>query len=357
MKLLKSLAIGLAATAAGLSSAAAQMNYEGETVTVIINYGAGGSTDVEGRIVAKHLGDHLPGNPDVVIQNMPGGGGNIGSNFLGQAADADGTTLGFFTWNPIDQIIDAPGLMVKYDDFKFIAGLSQPAIYYMRKDVPPGIETPTDLLKAEGFKAGTLSPTIHQTVRTRLALDILDIDYDLVSGYRSLKNVDTAMLQDEIQLSNGSIAGFSSSVVPTLIEPGVALALFHFDVEEDGTFKANPMLADFSDTTFLDLYRAKNGEDAMPSGDEWEALRLINSILNAMYRSVFMPPETPDEAVEAMRAAFEALSQDEEFIAEYKKVTGIEPHMTVGEPGQAIISQLGELEPEFVEQFTAYVNQ
>ena len=256
MNVLKTLAAGAAMMIAGLSPALAETSYDGKQVTLLINYGAGGSTDVEGRLIAKHLAKFIPGNPDVIVQNMPGGGGNIGSNFLGTSAKADGMTVGFFTWNPIDQIIGAPGLMIKYNDFDFVAGISQPTIFYMRKDVAPGIEAPEDLLKTDGFKAGTLSPTIHQTIRTRLALDLLDVPYSLVSGYKGLKDVATAVLQDEVQLSNGSLTSYTSAIIPLLIEPGVATPLFHFDVEKDGKFAADPLLDQFETVTFLDLYRS-----------------------------------------------------------------------------------------------------
>lgn len=357
MNIVKTLAAGAALMVAGFGPALAQTSYEGEQVTLLINYGAGGSTDVEGRLIANHLGKHIPGNPDIIVQNMPGGGGNIGSNYLGTSAKADGMTVGFFTWNPIDQIIDAPGLMIKYNDFDFVAGISQPTIFYMRKDVEPGVETPEDLLKTSGFKAGSLSPTIHQTVRTRLALDILEVPFNLVSGYKGLKDVATAVLQDEVQLSNGSLTSYSSAIIPMLIEPGLATPLFHFDVEKDGAFHPDPLLDQYNTVTFLDLYRAKHGADAMPSGENWEALRLINNIMEAMYRSVFMPPNSPDDAVEIMRAAFQALSEDPDFIADYAKTVGIEPRMTVGDTGQEIINELGDLSPEFVENFKAYVNQ
>lgn len=350
-------AAGALAFASSVSFAAAEMSYEGKDVTLLINFAAGGSSDIEGRLVAQHLAKHIPGNPNIIVQNMPGGGGNTGSNYLGQAAAADGTTIGFFTWNPIDQLIEAPGLMIQYDDFQFIAGISQPTLFYMRKDVAPGIETPEDLLNAERFRAGSLSPTIHQTVRTRLALDLLDVEYDLVSGYTGLTEIATAVLQNEIQLSNGSLASYKPTVVPMLIDPGIAIPMFHFDVESDGEFHADPLLEEFGGVTFLDLYRAKHGEDAMPSGDNWEALRLINNIMEAMFRSVFMPPNAPEEAVETMRAAFQALSEDEEFIADFERTVGIPPMMTIGDQGQEIIRALGDVDPEFMVRFTEYVNQ
>lgn len=357
MKMLKYFTTGVAALALNMTPAMAEMDYEGRDITLLINFGAGGSTDIEGRLIAQHLGQHIPGNPNVIVQNMPGGGGNIGSNYLGLSAANDGTVVGFFTWNPIDQIIDAPGLMVPYSDFTFIAGMPQPTVFYMRRDVAPGIESPYDLLNAERFRAGSLSPTIHQTVRTRLALDLLEVPYNLVSGYSGLTEIATAVLQDEIQLSNGSLASYRPTVVPMLIEPEIAIPLFHFDIERDGEFSADPLVDGLGTVTFLDLYRARHGEDAMPEGNEWEALRIINNIMEAMFRSVFLPPNAPEDATSTLRAAFEALAQDEVFLAEFERIVGMRPSMTIGDEGQAIIEELGGLSEEFKTDFTAYVNQ
>ena len=68
--------------------------YEGKTLTVLINYAPGGPTDVEGRLLARHLARHVAGNPSVVVQNMAGAGGVIGTNYLGQVAKRDGLMMG-----------------------------------------------------------------------------------------------------------------------------------------------------------------------------------------------------------------------------------------------------------------------
>src|ERR1041385_4986090 len=70
--------------------------YKGKTVTMIVNYPAGGPTDLEGRIVATHLPNHIPGSPSIVVKNVGGAGGIIGSNQLGEAPP-NGETIGFFT--------------------------------------------------------------------------------------------------------------------------------------------------------------------------------------------------------------------------------------------------------------------
>ena len=77
--------------------AAEKVFYQGKTITFLINFSAGGPTDIEGRIVARHLARHIPGNPLIVVQNMSGAGGVTGINFLGEKAKPDALTLGYFT--------------------------------------------------------------------------------------------------------------------------------------------------------------------------------------------------------------------------------------------------------------------
>jgi tripartite-type tricarboxylate transporter receptor subunit TctC len=76
------------------SHAAQAPFYQGKTVTFFINFSAGGPTDIEGRIVARHLARFIPGNPTILVQNMSGGGGVTGINYLGEVAKHDGLTIG-----------------------------------------------------------------------------------------------------------------------------------------------------------------------------------------------------------------------------------------------------------------------
>ena len=119
---------GLAALAAAVSpeSALAQF-YKGKTVNMIINYPAGGPTDIEGRIVAQHLPAHIPGKPTIVIKNVGGAGGVIGTNQLADAAP-NGDTIGFFTLDIVAQLVGNPALRVNYADFVMIAGVENPLV-------------------------------------------------------------------------------------------------------------------------------------------------------------------------------------------------------------------------------------
>jgi tripartite-type tricarboxylate transporter receptor subunit TctC len=100
---------------------------------MIVNYPAGGPTDLEGRIVALHLPAHIPGNPTIVVKNVGGAGGLIGSNQLGESAP-NGESIGFFTLDVPGQLVGASALRTPYSDFVLVAGVESPLVVYIRKD-------------------------------------------------------------------------------------------------------------------------------------------------------------------------------------------------------------------------------
>ena len=210
------LVAGLAAlVAAVVPQVALAQFYKGKTITMIINYPAGGPTDIEGRIVAQHLPDHIPGKPTVVVKNVGGAGGIIGSNQLGETPP-NGETIGFFTLDVIAQLVGNPSLRTHYSDFVMIAGVENPLVAYARKDTPPGLKVATDIMKASDFKALSLNVQNSNTVNQSLSLDLLGIKYQAVPAYRGLKEVETAILQNIGQLANSSLPGWRGSVEPTM---------------------------------------------------------------------------------------------------------------------------------------------
>src|ERR1044071_1475515 len=130
--------------------------YQGKNITFLINFAAGGPTDIEGRIVARHLAKHIPGNPAVIVQNMPGAGGVTGINFLGEAAKKDALTVGYFTGPYNHHMMKSTALRTDLRQLPFIASVGSVTVCYIRSDVPPGIKKPTDIAKAERFSAGEI---------------------------------------------------------------------------------------------------------------------------------------------------------------------------------------------------------
>jgi hypothetical protein len=269
-------------------------------------------------------------------------------------AAKDGLTVSYFTWSPIDQVIGEVGLRVRYNDFAFIAGIGMPAVVYARKDMPPGITKAADIMKTPTAIIGTLSLTSPTTLESTLPLDLLGVKYKTVHGYKGLKDIETAVLQNEVNFTAVSLAGYRSSIEPNMTKSGLVVPLWHFEIE-DANGKFTPS-ADATDIpAFLDVYRQIKG--GTPSGPYWDALALTNKILSNMFRAVFMPPGSPKQAVADMRAAYAGLATDAAFQAEYERVAKYRAVFVGGAEGEKLIAALGQVKPELVAFVKDYVDK
>jgi len=345
------LVIAVALAAAFPAGAVAQF-YKGKTITMIINYPAGGPSDIEGRIVAQHLPAHIPGNPSIIIKNVGGAGGVIGANQLGEAA-ANGDNMGFFTLDTIGQIVGNPAIRTSYTDFVLIAGIANPLVVYMRRDTPPGIKVATDIMRTHEFKALSLNIQSSNTVNQALMLDLLGVKNQPVPAFRGLKDVETAILQNQGQLANTSLPGWTGSVEPTMSD--VVIPLWQLSPRgKDGDYPRARALPDLP--TFEEFYASVNG-GKRPSGILYEALRAGADAQLAMFRTAVMPPKSPQEAVAVMRSAFVELWQDAAFIRDYSNIVKTDPVLVTGQEGQAILAELGSIKPEIKAFITDYSNK
>ena len=237
---------GLAALAVGVvSDSALAQFYRGKTITMIINYPAGGPSDIEGRIIAQHLPAHIPGKPTIVIRNVGGAGGVIGTNQLGEAAP-NGETIGFFTLDIIAQLLSNPALRVNYADFVMIAGVENPLVAYARRDIPPGLKVATDIMKTKDFKALSLNVQNSNTINQALSLDLLGLKYQAVPAFRGLKEVETAILQNEGQFANTSLPGWRGSIEGSM--GNIVLPLWQIAARAQGRqLSAQPGASRFAD--------------------------------------------------------------------------------------------------------------
>ncbi|MFL6799174.1 MAG: Bug family tripartite tricarboxylate transporter substrate binding protein [Xanthobacteraceae bacterium] len=325
--------------------------YKGKTVTMIVNYPAGGPTDIEGRIIAQHLPAHIPGHPTVVIKNAGGAGGVIGTNQLGEAAP-NGETIGFFTLDLIAQFVGNPALRVNYADFVFIAGVENPLVVYARRDTPPGLKTATDIMHAREFKALSLNAQNSNTINQSLALDLLGLQYQAVPAYRGLKEVETAILQNIGQLANTSLPGWTGSVLPSMGD--VVIPLWQVSPRaKDGSYPRTRALPDLQ--TFEEFFTTVKGKP--PSGTLYEVLRVSSDPLVAMFRTALMPPKTNPEAVAIMRTAFVELWKNPQFIRDYSNVVKTDPILVPAAEGQEIIADLGKISPQIRAFLVDYSNR
>ena len=117
---------------------------------MLINFAAGGPADIEGRIFAKHLGQHIDGAPSVVVQNMDGAGGLIGAQYLGEVAAKDGTVLGALTGTAWIYASDPGALARRFPQLRVHRLQPSTTIHFVRTDVAPGMKVPDRHREGEG---------------------------------------------------------------------------------------------------------------------------------------------------------------------------------------------------------------
>jgi hypothetical protein len=347
------LAAAIVLIAAYVPQSAMAQSFAGQTIVEIVNYPAGGPTDIEGRIVAQHLPDHIPGHPGVIVKNMGGAAGLIGSNALGEAP-ANGQTIGFFTMETATQVLGNPTIRTPLADFMLVAGVQSPLVAYMRRDTPPGVNVPADLMRTKDFKALSLNAQNSNTVNLTLTLDLLGLTYQPVPAYIGLKEVETAILQNTGQMANTSLSGWIGSAEPALGDK--VLPIWQLAPRgADGGYPRSRNMPDLQ--TFEEFYLSVKGSPP-PAGDiRYQTLRAIMDPQLAMFRMVLLPPKTPADITAMMRVAFKEMWADPAFLADYTRVMKTQPVLVSGDEGQKILAGIAGIGPQIKDFLVGYTDR
>jgi len=287
---------GIAAALAALPAAAQAPSLAGKSVTMVIGFGPGGGYDAWGRVMARHIGKHLPGNPTVVPQNMPGGGSFNAANHIYTIAPKDGTVLGIIARDaPLGPLTGAAG--ARFDPLK-ITWVGTPT-------TETNICISTEKAKVKTFKELQAQELIigntgvgTGTYSYRKALNgMLGTKFKLISGFPSSTDVFLAMERGEVD----GICESLDSVIskrPDWIGTTKVNVLFQGGVEPNPTLKGVPFI--------VDLAR---------SPEEKQTIEFLYAG-QGIGRPFVAPPDMPADRVKMLRDAFNATMKDPDFIAD-----------------------------------------
>ena len=342
----------LGTLAAPSSAAADNPYYKGKRLTVLINFTAGGPTDIEGRLFAKHLADHIESRPQVIVQNMDGAGGMIGAGYLGEVAPKDGTMVGYFTGTAWRYANDPERFRTDFRSYDFLAYQPGSTVYYARSDVPPGLKDATDIVKAHGLVAGGLGAENAKDLLIRLALDMLGVPYRYVTPFPGSQAARLALLRNEINFFSESPPSYHA-VIEGLVRDGTVMPVF-FDPEWNGeSLTISKQVAGLPMLPFQELYRKIKG--SLPSGQLWDVYLTILSINSAMQRTIVLPPSSPPAAIAALRDAIEQLNDDKSYADEAIKTLGFAPEWVAGPDTNAQVRRALSITPQMRSFIANYV--
>src|SRR5215813_4825758 len=326
--------------------------YAGKRLTVIVGLEAGGTVDTLARAFAVHLRKHIPGNPTIVVQNMPGAGGATATNYLNERAAPDGLTILYGPWDPLAQALGDQALRARYDQFEYLGGTGDIRVNYARTDtVAGGIKAPRDIVKAENVILGALNKTDISGLLPKFALQVLGIKHRMVVGYRGGQDVFLAMQRGEVQFHSTSISTFRSRNA-AFVKSGDGIGIAYLvAVGRNGGYERNRYVTEMP--AFPDLYQEVHGK--LPSGADWDALNWLTNEIGEMTYVGFAPRGTPPAALAALRTGFEGASNDPEFVDDAIRRNGV-PFTFVNVPrGQAIFRSLADVTPEVLATLKASI--
>ena len=286
--------------------------YKGKTLRFVVNYPAGGATDVVARLIARFLPKHIAGNPAIVVQNMPGAGGNVGANYLYEVANPDGLTIGVFSGGYLPQILGASGVRFDLNHMPSIAGVGETSVVYIRADT--GVKGAAEILKpSKPLIIGGLSRESNKDLALRMALELLGVPYRYVTGYPGESDLRLAIQRGEINYTSEGLTGYTMGGAQ-LAREGIVVPLYQDGLAgSDGDIVRDPR-ADLP--TFREFFRSV--KRAEPSGPFAEAFK-ISGAVRSMGRFVVAPPKTPATLVEILRKGFRDTLENPEFKAESER--------------------------------------
>lgn len=308
--------------------------YEGKTITIVTSTGAGGSYDVTARLIARHMPRHIPGNPTMIVQNMPGGGNVLATNYMYTIAPKDGTTIAtLHNAIPLHQVLAGAG--VRYDAGRFNwLGSTGPENEVIIVWHAAGVRTIEEARQRE-VVLGATGAGSGIVIIPRAMNKLLGTRFKLVMGYKSSEDVNLAMQRGEVEARAFSFSSILMQRADWIKEKKIAI------LAQAGAKRAHEL----PDVPLL--------TELAKSEEQRRILKLISSP-PGLGRPYAAPPGTPDDRLAILRKAFAATMSDRAFLAEAEKlVVDIDPMSA--EEVTRIVAETINAAPEVVAAATAAI--
>jgi tripartite-type tricarboxylate transporter receptor subunit TctC len=327
-------ALGIAAGAMAQGVSAARADpiadfYSGKSVQLVIGYAPGGGYDVYARALARHMARHIPGNPSIVVQNMPGAGSIKAANYLYNIAPKDGTVFGGFSRGAFLDPLLGRGDGVQYVAARYgwLGSISnEVGVCAFRSD--SGIATWQDM-QTKSYVIGSTGAGADSDVFPTVLRKMFALPMKVVTGYHSAADVVLAISRREVD----GRCGWSWSSMMAWNKD-----LYQSKAVTVAIQLASQKLAELPDTpSILEVAR---------DADQRAALKLILS-RQMMARPYVAPPGIPPERLKALRAAFDATMTDPDFLADAQR-QDLEVRPVSGGEADALIHEVYASPPEVV---------
>ena len=304
--------------------------YKGKAIRVIVGLAPGGGFDTYSRVIARHMGKHIPGNPTIVVENMPGAASLLSANYIYRVAKPDGLTIGNFIGGlSFQQLLGLPGVEFDAPKFEFL-GVPAQDNFMIGVAKSTGI-TSVEQWKASGtvIKIGGVAPGGGTDDIPKLLKATLGLPLQLVSGYKGTGPVRLAFNAGEVQGACNSWESFKATWRAEIDRGDIVLLV-------QGNLKPHPEVPKVP--WAVDLAKTEDAKKMILT------MGRVSGVLNRFY---VLPPGTPKNRVNLLRRAFMATMKDPEFLADTEKAK-LDLDPIDGAEIEKQVRELFKLEPALV---------
>ena len=287
------------------SAGAADDFYKGKRIRLIVSSSPGGGNDTYSRLIARHIGRHIPGNPSLIVQNMPGAGGLVAADYLYNKAKRDGTVMEQINWGVWNwQVIGAKRARFDFDKLNAIGVAAiENCLFYARAD---RFKTLADIKKSGRLATvGASGPQSTGYVVGNILEELTgDKMFDYLTSYPGARQYSLALRQGEVDAAGNTHSSFFDQLGDMFKAGGIVILAQTGDVQGNKSpeFANAPLIEDMAKTP------------------KQKALVKATFLLSRYGRPYSMPPNVPKDRVEVVRAAFTKTMNDPKFLAEAKKL-------------------------------------
>ncbi|HEX2227218.1 MAG TPA: hypothetical protein VHM64_08750, partial [Candidatus Binatia bacterium] len=298
--------------------------FRGKTITIIQGRDPGGTGDLRVKAMLSFLQKHIPGNPTVISEYMPGGGGRKAANHIFRSSRPDGLTIGNAGSSMVQlEILGESGVLYKIDKFFYLGSpySTYHPIFFTRKQA--GLDSLEKLRAASGVRVGGQSVGFSTYIEGRLFAYVLGLkDPKFVTGYSGAE-LDPALLRGEIDARSSGADGILRT--PEWLQGGVVDFHTIIDIPKE---EKHPQFSNLPEL------------ESLARSDRDRKLVILQRAFRVAGAPSFLPPGTPKERVEILQEAFRKAYMDPEFHKEYTKITGQEPTPLLPRDHERVIREI-----------------
>lgn len=312
-------------------------DFKGRTITLVASFEAGGPYDFYARLVARYLGPHLPGSPNVVVQNMPGAGGLRGANFMFNVAPRDGTVIGVLSQTvAVGQVLGVtPGIQYDVRRFNWIGRINS-NVEVEHTWYKSGVRSVDDAKRREVVVAGT-GPTSSSVVFPRLMNELIGTRFKVVQGFQGPASAQLALERGEVEAIVKPWSSIKTGTPDWLRDKKIYL-IVQYTTQRHRELPEVPAVVDLA------------------QNDEQRQIFALFAGGSALGTAVVAPPDLAAPIASALREGFDATMRDPALLAEVRK-SAIDIDPLPGNDVLATVDRTFEIAPAVLERARALTPQ